>query len=478
LGGKNNLSKTFKKAKFSAKINNMLKIDHNIFKAYDIRGVYPSQISESTAETIGRAFFKFLKQGPKNKEKLSIVIGRDNRISSFSLSEAFKEGLLKEGAQVIDVGLVSTPVFYFAVWHYNFGGGAQVTASHNPPEFNGFKLVKKTATVVGENTGMKKIKEIALNLQNISEYNYQGKVVKKDVLRDYLKFNLKGIKLSKLKPFKLVLDTGNAVSGVLVKALKKYLPFKIYHLFPELDSTFPNHGLNPLEKKNLKDLQKTVKEKKADLGVIFDGDGDRIVFVDEKGEIIPSDLISALISKIILRKNKGAKIVYNVCLSNVVPETIKENKGQPIVSRIGHTFVKEKMITEKALFGAEYSGHYFHKDHHFCEAPLFVVFKLMEEISRERKPISEIISSFRKYFYSGIINFRVKNKRKKLKEIEERYKNGKISHLDGLRVDFPDYWLNVRPSNTEDLLRVVVEAKIKRLMTDKLREIKKIILKK
>lgn len=454
----------------------MDKINPKIFRAYDIRGIYPRELNEKSAEIVGRAFVKFLEEGTKT-DGLEIVLGSDNRASSLSLSAALKKGVLEEGARVIDIGLSPTPVFYFAVWNYGFKGGIQVTASHNPPQYNGFKVVREKAKMVGENSGLGKLKRMALEIGETEGEKVKGGGAKgKEVLEDYIEFNLRGVNLSGIENFKLVIDTGNAVSGVLVERLKKYLPCQIFHLFPELDSRFPNRGLNPLEEENTRYLREAVKEQAADLGMAFDGDGDRVIFIDEKGGLIAPDLVSALISKIILRENKGAKIVYNVNLSNIVREVIEENGGRAIPCRIGHTFVKKEMIEEGAVFGAEYSGHYFHKNHSFCEAPLFVLFKLMEETRREKRSISKLVFPFKKYFYSGVVNFNVREKQEKIKKIEKKYQRGKISRLDGLRVDFPNWWFNVRPSNTEDTLRVTVEAKTKNLMEEKLEEIRKIIL--
>ena len=451
------------------------KIEPAIFKAYDIRGIYPKEVNPKTAEIIGRAFVKFLKK--KRKKKLNIVIGRDNRISSPQLALALKKGILEEGANIIDIGLASTPMFYFAVWHYKYDGGVQVTASHNPPEYNGFKIVREKAGVVGRNTGLTEIKKIALKLEKERSKSFpkRGSSRKRNILKDYLKFNLKRIDLKKIKPLKVAIDTGNAVSGILIKELKKYLPGKIYHLFPKLDGNFPNHLPNPLEEENIKALKKFVREKRCDLGAAFDGDGDRIIFVAENGEMIPSDYITCLIAQKILEKNQGAKILYNICSSNIIKEVVKNNGGVAIPTKVGHTFVKEKMIKVGGLFAGEFSGHYYLKSHHFCEAPLVVLLKILQELSLQKKTISQILSPFKKYFHSGQVNLKVKDKEKALKLLERKYQKGKISHLDGLRVDFQNWWFNARPSNTEDLLRIVVEAKTKKIMKERLGQIIKIV---
>ncbi len=452
----------------------MSKINSNIFRAYDIRGVYPKEINPENTEMIGRAFVKFLRRRLKIKS-LKIVVGRDNRLSSPVLCQALKKGILNEGGDVVDIGLSSTPMFYFAVWKYRFDGGIQVTGSHNPPKYNGFKVVGKDAEMIGESNGLTEIKEIALREKEAGKELKKGRARERNILSDYIRFNLKGVKLEKLRPHKIAIDTGNAVSGILVRELKKYLPCKIYHLFPKLDGTFPNHGLDPAEEKNLRPLQKVVKEKKLNLGIAFDGDGDRIFFVDEKGKAIPSSFIVALIAKIILRERAGEKIFYDICMSNIIKEVVKEAGGVPIVTKVGHTFIKEKMLKERPAFAGEYSGHYYLREHNFCEAPLFVIFKIIEEMSVRGEGISNLTKPFQKYFHSGRINLEIKDKKRVLELLEKKYQGGKISRLDGLRIDFKDWWFNARPSNTEDLLRVVVEAKTKSLMKEKLKEIIEIL---
>lgn len=451
----------------------MRKINPKIFKAYDIRGVYPKEINPEVAEIIGRAFVKFLRKYSK-KKKLKIVLGRDNRLSSPLLSQALKKGILAEGEEVIDIGLSPTPMFYFGVWRYGYDGGVETTASHNPPEYNGFKIVKEKAKMVGENTGLKEIKKIALELEKKERKKSfkKGRIKRKNILKDYIKFNLREINLKAIRPLKIAIDTGNAVPGILVSELKKQLPCKIYHLFSELDGSFPNHLPDPIEEKNLRALEKFVREKKCHLGLAFDGDGDRMVFVDNLGRMILPDYLTCLLALDLLKENPGAKILYSVCASNIVKEVIEENGGVAIAAKIGHTFIKEKMIKENGFFAGEYSGHYFHRDYSYCEVPLFVLGKVLEKISKTGKNLSQLIAPFKKYYYSKIRNLKVKDKQKPLKLLEEKYKKGKISHLDGLRIDFPDWWFNLRPSNTEDLLRLVVEAKTKFLMEKKLKEIK------
>lgn len=445
-----------------------MKINTNIFRAYDVRGIYPSEINTDIVYKIARAFGKFLSQRLKTK-KLKIVVGRDNRSSSPNLFQALSQGLLNEGVDLIDIGLSASPLLYFAVAFFRFDGGVQITSSHNPPQYNGLKLVEKKAFPVGEGTGLKEIKKIVL--KGKFEKNKTGKIQKKKIINDYVKFNLKNFNLEKFAPFKIVVDTANSVSGILIPRIFEKTKIKIFHLFAKLDGSFPNHLPDPLIKENLKELRKQVLIKKADLGIAFDGDGDRIIFVDEKGKMISGDLITALISKIILRDNPNEKILYDIRSSNIVRETIEAEGGLPIVSRIGHSLIKEKMEKENILFAGEFSGHYYQKSHYFCEAPFFVIFKILEEISKTKKKISQLVRPFKKYFHSGEINFKVKPKKEILVRLEKKYKKGKISHLDGLRIDFKNWWFLVRPSQTEPLLRMVLEAKTKKLLEKKKKEL-------
>ena len=451
-----------------------MKLNQDIFKAYDIRGIYPEEVNEKVAFKIGKAVVKFL--GKKNPY---IVVGRDNRLSSPILSKSLKKGILNQGGNVIDIGLSTTPMFYFAVWKYNYDGGIISTASHNPPEYNGFKITKEKAISIGKENGLEKIKKLALKevgkIKLKKDNGKKGRIKKLNVLKEYLDFNFSQIDIGKIKNLKIGIDTANAVSGILIKELTKYLPCKIYHLFSKLDGRFPNHLPNPLEEKNIKELKKIVKQKKLDLGIAFDGDGDRIIFVDEKGSAIPADLILALISEILLRQKRGQKILYNVCSSNIIKDVVKENGGVPIMGKIGHTFIKKRMRKEDVFFAGEFSGHYFLGAPYFFEVPLFVLFKVLEEISQRDKTISQLVRPFQKYFHSGQINMKVEDKKKKLKELEEKFKKGRISHLDGLRVDFKNWWFNARISHTEALLRLVLEAKTKNLMKEKKKEIIKII---
>jgi len=444
----------------------MAKINPTIFKSYDIRGEFPEKINEEVAFLIGKAFVKFLK-----KKKPSIVVGRDNRLSSPKLKKALISGLSQAGAKIIDIGLATTPILYFTVAHFGYDGGIQITASHNPPKENGFKLVRERAIPISKKTGLLKIQKIAEKL-NLKRKAKKSKLIKKEVKKEYFSFLLSQFNPCLFSGFKVLIDTGNGVAGILIPYLKRFLPIKIYPLFEKLDGRFPHHLPDPSKKENLLFLQKKVIEKKANLGICFDGDGDRILFVDEKGEIVPGDIVTAILAEILLSERPGEKILYDVRSSNVVFETIKKLNGIPIISRIGHSFIKERMRRENILFGGETSGHYYLRDHYFCESPIFVFLKILEKMKKEKKKLSEICEPFKKYFQSGEINFEIKNKEEVLEKLKEKYgKRGKILTIDGLRVDFKDWWFLARPSGTEDLLRVSIEAKTKKRLREKKREI-------
>lgn len=444
-----------------------MEIIPSIFRLYDIRGKYPEELNEESAFRIGQAFALFLKT-PNPK----IVVGRDDRLSSESLFESFVRGVLDKGGSVTDIGLSTTPMLYWARFFFGFDGGVEITASHNPPQYNGFKMVKKGSVAIRGGKGLNEIKEIAENLKELAS-NKKIKVIKKNITNCYLDSVVKGFNLKEFRNFLVVADTVNGVSGPVLKELFKRLPFKKIHLFEKLDGSFPNHDPDPLIEKNLDYLKKEVLKKGADFGIAFDGDGDRIIFVDENGETISGDLMLALISKKILGKNPGEKILYDIRSSNIVKEVILENGGTPVLSRVGHAFIKEKMEKENVLFGGEVSGHFYHRENYFYEVPFFVFLTVGEILSETGKPLSELIRPFRKYYASGEINLKIENREEKIKKVKECYegKGGKISELDGLRVDFPEWWVLIRPSNTEPILRLTIEAKTERALYEKKEEL-------
>ncbi len=415
-----------------------------IFKAYDIRGIYGEQLNEDIAYKIGRAFATYI--GSK------IVVARDNRLSSDSLFEALTRGITDQGSDVYNIGLSTSPMFYFAVSNLVCDGGVIITASHNPPQYNGFKMVRSDAMPLSGEDGINQIKQLVE--ENNFSSSKKGNISTLDITDKYVNsFEIKKYNL------KVVVDTANSVSGLIVNRM--FRGVSLFHLFSELDGSFPNHEPNPLEEKNIKDLREKVLEYGADIGIAFDGDGDRVFFVDEKGELISSDLIIALIAKLI-----DKKVLYDLRCSNIIKETARDS----VMWRVGHSFIKKKMKDEDIFFGGEYSGHYYLKQgSSYFESPYFVIYKLFEAM--EDKKLSELIAPFKKYYHSGELNFEVKDKQSIIEKVEKKYSSGKITKIDGVRIDFDDWWFLLRGSNTEPILRLIVEAKSKELLDSKIKEI-------
>jgi len=444
-------------------------VNPKIFKAYDIRGIYPDELNEDVTCKIGQAFVEFT-------HAKKVIVGRDVRLSSPALSRSLIKGIIDQGADVIDIGMVSTPMLYLAVISYQDSCGIMVTASHNPKEYNGFNLCERNAVMLNENTGIKEIENLVV--KGKFKKKRQGQIIETIFLREYTESILKLVNCQKIKGLKIVVDAGNSVAGLVIPEIFKRIDCELVLLYFKLDGRFPNHGPNPLSPGNLSSLQKTVKEKRANLGVAFDGDADRVFFIGRKGEQIPGDLITALLAKDILKRNRGGKIIYSLNSSRIVRETIQRSGGTPIVSRVGSAFIKDQMRKEKVIFAGEASGHYYFKMLDCTDNADLVMLKVMEILSKEKKTLTELIRPFKKYWQSGGINFEVESKQAKILEIEKEYLDGKISHLDGLTVDYKDWWFNVRPSNTEDLLRLVVEAETEGLMEEKVKEITEIIKRK
>lgn len=440
-------------------------LNQKIFKAYDIRGIYPEEINEETAYKIGAAFAVFIKK-ISNKDNPQIVVGRDNRKSSDSLFNELTKGIIGQGANVIDIGLSATPTLYFSVANYKYDGGINITSSHNPKQYNGFKMVREEAIPLSGDSGIGEIKELVLS-NNFIEVEKIGKIIRKDVSDDYISIN----KEKDSFDIKMIVDTANSVSGVLVP--KMFDQVNLTHIFSELDGDFPNHEPDPHKKENIEKLQKKIIEDKADFGVALDGDGDRVFFINEKGNVIPSDMILSLMSSLILKDNPNNKILYDIRCSNVVRETINSLKGEAIISKVGHSFIKALMKEKDIIFGGEYAGHYYlRQSGSYYEAPYFVIFTILKEIKKTGKKLSELIEPFDKYYHSGEINFKVDNKEETINKVKEKYIDGKLLTIDGVRIDFDDWWFSIRASNTEPILRLIVEGKTKEIMEDRVLELK------
>ncbi|MDD3498133.1 MAG: phosphomannomutase/phosphoglucomutase [Candidatus Moranbacteria bacterium] len=449
-------------------------MQEKIFKAYDVRGIYPEEINEGIAYKIGRAFVKFL--GAKN-----VVIGRDIRESSPSLFEELKRGITDEGADAYDLGLATTPMVYFASGKMDVDGGIMLTASHNPKEYNGMKFCRKNAVPVGENSGLLEIKDMVMSDNfEISEKN-KGETFSKDIKNEYFEY-FSGFLNIKDKKFELIIDTANAM-GILELEIYKKFPqnLEIETLYDDFDSSFPNHEANPLKLETLEALQKEVISEKADLGIAYDGDADRVGFIDEKGEVIPMDLLTGLIAKIILEKNPGATILYDLRSSMAVREIIEENGGTANECRVGHALIKKQMLEDGAVFAGELSGHYYFKENFNAEAGSLPAIYILNLLAETGKPISELVKELRRYYHSGEINSEVNDKDAVLTKLKEKYKDGKLDELDGVKISYWNkekgsrWWFNVRPSNTEPVLRLNLEADNKELMEEKLKEILGII---
>lgn len=442
-------------------------IKTEIFKSYDIRGVYPRQIDKKSCFLIGRAYLDFIK---KFSEKPKIVIGRDARPSSPDLFKGLTAGIKKEGGRVIDIGEVTTPMLYFGVNYLKADGGIMITASHNPSPYNGLKMTREKAIPISGETGLQEIKEKALSFKEAKIK--EVKVKKQDISKDYISFLTKDKEID--LEGKIGVDCGNGMTGPILRGVFQKLKVNFIPLYFKPDCTFPNHEANPFKEETLNDLKKVIKKEKAILGVAFDGDGDRVVFLDHKAEVIRGDFITSLLAKEIL-KEKSGKVLYDLRSLWTPREVIKEAGGIPIMSRVGHSLIKEQMRKEKAVFAGEMSGHYFFRDFFGCESGILTMIKILEIVTKEGKSLRELVGEFKKYFHSGEINFKVEDKEKVIKKLEKKYSQGKISHLDGLTVEFDKWWFNVRPSNTEPLLRLNLEAKSKNLMKKKVKEIKNFI---
>ena len=422
----------------------------SIFKAYDIRGIYGEELTEELSYRIGRSFASMLKCK-------KVVVGRDMRESSPSIEKALVRGLTDQGANVIKIGLASTPMLYFAVEKLKCDAGINVTASHNPGKYNGFKLTREHAMPISGETGIYKLEK--LTKKQLKKPSKKGKVISRKILGDYVKNVFRFVNPKTLNEFKTITDTGNGMAGIIVPKLFKKIPGKAEHLFLKLDGNFPNHEANPLKKQTLRQLQKKVRQKKADIGIAFDGDSDRIGFVDEKGKIVSSDAIISLISAKVLSKKPKSKILYDLRSSKIVPEKIKENRGIPIKTRVGHSYIKNHMRKEKALFAGELSAHYYLKENNYVESPYEVFLMILKIMTETGKTLSQLASPLKKYHKTDELNFKIKNKEKAMKAVKRKFSKAKKTYeLDGLSIEYENWWLNLRPSNTEPLLRLNMEA--------------------
>jgi len=437
-----------------------------IFKAYDVRGVYPDEFDEDAARRIGRAFARWI-DGPR------VVLARDCRRSSPALSEAFAEGVTGEGTGIVDIGLATTDMVYFASGRLSLPG-AMFTASHNPPRYNGLKLCRERAAPVGEATGLQDIRAMAEADTGTGAPSGAagGKVERRDMVEEYLEHLLSFVDLESFAPLTVAADAANGMAGLVVPELFERLPeAKLIPLYMELDGTFPNHPADPIDPRNQEDVKRAVTEHSADLGLAFDGDADRVFLVDEHADGVSGSLVTALVATGMLEREPGATILHNAICSWVVPEVVREGGGTPIRTRVGHSFIKQVMAESGAVFGGEHSGHYYFRDHYNADSGLVASLVVMDQMSKAARPLSELLAPLRRYHDSGEINSEVEDKEGTIERIAAARSDGRQDRLDGLTVEYDDWWFNVRPSNTEPLLRLNVEARTEELLRERTDEL-------
>jgi phosphomannomutase len=444
-------------------------LDPKVFKAYDVRGIYPAELDEDGAYAIGRAYVEQF-------EPRKIAVGHDMRLSSPGMADAVMRGSADAGADVVDLGLVGTEMVYFAVGELGLEGGIAVTASHNPKEYTGMKIVRRGALPVGGDSGLLDIRERAISGAR-HETHQVGTVSKEDIWPQFVERVLSFIDVDAVKPLRVVIDAANGMAGVMLPPVLERLPVDAVRYYFEPDGSFPNHEPNPLLPENREFIVQKVTEERADLGVAFDGDADRCFFVDDTGEFVPGDFVTALLAESILAKEPGAKILYDVRASWGVPETIERAGGVPLVNRVGHAFFKHRMREEGAAFGGEVSGHYYFRDFSQADSGVVPFLLMLELVSKRGRKLSEILRPYReRYFITGELNTPVADVALKLQELKERFgSEGRVSHLDGLSVDADGWHMNVRPSNTEPLLRLNLEALSPDVMERKRDEVLEVI---
>jgi phosphomannomutase len=445
-------------------------LDPKVFKAYDVRGIYPDELDEAGAHAIGRAYVEEF-------EPRRIAVGRDMRLSSPAMADAVMRGAAEAGADVLELGLVGTEMVYFAVGELELEGGVAVTASHNPKEYTGMKIVRRGALPVGGDSGLLDIRTRALGDRSHARRGTNGAIEPYDIWPAFVERVLSFVDVGSLRPLRVVIDAANGMAGAMLPPVLERLPIETVRCYFEPDGSFPNHEPNPLLPENRELIVRKTLSENADLGVAFDGDADRCFFVDDTGEFVPGDFVTALLAESILEKEPGAKIIYDVRASWGVPETIERAGGVPLVNRVGHAFIKHRMREEGATFGGEVSGHYYFRDFSQADSGVVPFLLMLELVSRKGERLSRILKPYRdRYFITGELNTPVSDVALKLQELKERFgAEGRVSHLDGVSVDADEWHMNVRPSNTEPLLRLNLEARSRELMERKRDEVLAVI---
>ncbi len=443
-------------------------VNSDIFKAYDIRGLYPGDIDEEIARDIGRAFVSYL-------QARRIAASRDMRTSSPALAAAFIDGARTQGADVVDYGLAGTDMLYFAVAAYGFEGGVQITASHNPKQWNGMKLVRRDALPLSGDAGIGDIRDMVSRGAVPAPPSPPGGVTSADMLGAYVDHVCSFIDTSLIHPFNVVLDAGSGIGGLVAPPLFDRLPCRTTRLCFEIDGTFPNHEANPLIEENRRDITERVVAEKADVGIAWDGDADLCFFIDGGGEFVPGDFVTALLAESFLIKNPGATIIYDLRASHAVRDVVEKYGGRALMNRVGHAFIKRRMREENAVFGGEVTGHYYFRENFYADNGFIPALLILELMSKKKQTLAELLAPLRsRYFISGEINTKVASMAAadaKLEELAARYADAKISHLDGVSIEYADWHCNVRPSNTEPLLRLNLEGLTPALMEEKRDEV-------
>ena len=442
-----------------------------MFKAYDVRGVAPEELSPELAYRVGRALVVVLGAD-------TVAVGRDMRLTGELLSAALIDGIRDQGADVANLGLVSTDTLYFAVGKYGYPAGVMITASHNPPEYNGFKICKEGARAVSFDEGIQQIRDLAISGDFPAPAgDRRGDLQERDVLTAYAEHVLGLIDTSAIKSFKVAIDAGNGMAGAMAPPIFDKLPIEVVPLFFELDGSFPNHLANPIEPENVADLQKAVVEGGCDLGIAFDGDADRMFLIDEKGKAVGGDMVTAMVALALLEKVPGAAICYNLICSKSVPEVIERHGGRPVRTPVGHSLIKQIMRREDAIFGGEHSGHFYFRDNWYADSGIIAALTVLELMSKSGKQLSEVIAPLDTRVRSGEINMRVPDAKTIMRDVEAHYAaaGAEIDHLDGVTVNEPAWWFSLRASNTEPLLRLNVEADDAETLAAKTAEVRALI---
>jgi phosphomannomutase len=449
-----------------------MKLNPAIFKAYDVRGLYPAEIDEGVARQIGRAFVAYL-------EAKSVGVSRDMRVSSPGLAAAFIDGAREQGADVVDYGMMATDMLYFASFTDRLQGGAQITASHNPGAYNGIKMVREEAQPLSGDAGLGEIRDRILHDRLPPPAARPGAIGTRDVLGPYVEKVMSFIDPALVKPFDVVADAGSGMAGLVAPKLLERLPCRVRTLCFEIDGTFPNHEANPLIEENRRDITAEVVRHQTDVGIAWDGDADRCFFLDGTGEFISGDFITALLAEAFLLKHPGSTVIYDLRASHAVKDTVERLGGRALMNRVGHAFIKQRMRAEDAVFAGEVTGHYYFRDFYYADNGFIPALLILELMSKKGKSLRDLLQPYReRYFISGEINTKVPTMNdvpQKLAAVEGRYRDARIAKMDGVSVDYPDWHFNVRASNTEPLLRLNLEAKTRELMEKKRDEVLEMI---